>query len=94
MIAAGDTRGYLLSEFPQNPRQATLFVKEFSKINCILIMEPQSQANECPLAENPPGDRKIAQQDRKIPQKDRKIDFYKDLKIASGKCDTIIEKVI
>ncbi|GLV38161.1 Adenylate kinase 1 [Carabus blaptoides fortunei] len=91
MIAAGDTRGYLISEFPQNPRQANLFVKEFGKISCILIMESQSQINE--LTENPPGDRKITQPNRKISQKERKIDFYKDLKITSGKCDTVVEKI-
>lgn len=39
MVAAGDTSGFLVSSFPQNTIQAKHFVKEVTKVDCMVYLE-------------------------------------------------------
>lgn len=93
MIAIPDCNGFLVSGFPQNPKQATYFVREIAQVDCILYLE--GEAIDGVPVEKSIGDSK-EKNIKGNEEGDAKPDVEKNIsgtRIVAGKFDSILERV-
>lgn len=85
MVSVPDCNGFLVSGFPQNPKQASYFVREVAPVDCILYLEGE------PI-EGTPLERSVGDHAPNIPTPDISK-TASGARIVAGKYDVILERV-
>lgn len=96
MISTNECNGFLISGFPRNPKQASLFVRDIAPIDCMFYLEGQATDSSYSLDKSIGDSHSQEEGDKVQDEGDNLNETAKttDSKVLVGKYDGLLERVI